>query len=1044
MTLAFLRNSYLLFLSIAVLAVAGLSALGSLPRLEDPRIVHRYPVVLAPFPGASAERVESLVTEPIENALDEIAEIKRVESTSRRGFASINIELLDAIDEAGNDEIFSRIRSKLDEVAGQLPAGAPKPILDDQRIPAAYTLISSFVWDGPGDAPIAILDRLGQDLADRLRRVPGTELVRTYGGAEEEITVLADPRELELLGLSAADLARRAAATDVKRPAGALRQSDATVLLEVEGSLDTLDRVRAVPISARQDGSVLRLGDIAQVSRGVREPASQVATVDGRRGVLVAARMSPNIRIGDWATTARAAVDSMSPEVGGSIRMQTVFDQSIYTNARLAELTGNLLLGAMVVMIVVMLTMGWRLALLVGAALPLTGCAVLFTVLMLGGQLHQMSIFGMIIALGLLIDNAIVVVDEIRKNREEGLSTAEAVQATAKHLRNPLFASTLTTVLAFAPIVLLPGAAGDFVGYIGVSVILAVSFSYVISMTIIAALAGRFGTFHSGDGRRSWWRHGLAGGAVSRPFRRALRFGLRVPVLPIAIAAAVPVIGFVLSTQLGNAFFPPTDRNMFDLQVWMPTDASIRRTEQEVRAMEELLRADPDVEHVHWLVGAAFPPVYYNLIEANDNSPHYARGVIVSSSADATQRLVPELQRRIDAAFPESQVVLRSFGQGPPVEAGISYRLFGPDPKELQRLGEEIRLVLQSHPDVLHTQVTMPRGEPKLWLDANEVEAERAGLTLTDLASQLDGGLEGVLGGTVLEDLEQLPVRVRLDDRRGNVGDLGSLRFATRQGSLPLEAVGELALRPELGGISRYDGERCNTVSGYVRSDALPIDTSAAVLAQLESQGFELPTGYRLEEGGASEEDGQAVGNLLAYAPVLFTIMVATIILVFRSLRIAVMLVAVAVLSVGLALLSTWSIGFPVSFNTILGTLGLIGVALNDSIVVLAAIRENPRARAGDHEAILDEVVGCSRHIISTTFTTIGGFLPLLLFIGGQFWPSLAIVLAGGVAGATVLALVFIPGAYVLLHGTWRKKRPDARPDIEPLHAEAARAQVPA
>ncbi|MEM9404986.1 MAG: efflux RND transporter permease subunit [Acidobacteriota bacterium] len=1031
MSAPFLRNPYLLVLSIFVLSVAGFSALQSLPRLEDPRIVHRFPVVLAPFPGASAERVESLVVEPIENALDEIAEIKRVESTSRRGFGSVSVELLDSIGEEDNDEIFSRVRSKIDEVAGQLPQGALKPILDDQRIPAAYTLIASFVWKRDGDAPISILDRLGEDLADRLRRVPGTELVRTYGGAEEEITVLADAGELELLGLSAADLARRAAATDVKRPAGALRERDSTVLLEVDGSLETIDRVRAVPLIANEDGTVLRIGDVADVRRGVREPATQIGLVDGQRGTLVAARMAPNIRIGDWATGARAALDSMENEIGGDIALEMVFDQSVYTNARLAELTGNLLLGALVVMIVVLLTMGWRLALLVGAALPLTGCAVLFAVLMLGGQLHQMSIFGMIIALGLLIDNAIVVVDEIRKRREEGLGPLEALNATSEHLRKPLFASTLTTALAFAPIVLLPGAAGDFVGYIGVSVILAVSFSYIISLTIIAALAGRAKNFHTGEEQRSWWQHGLPGGAIARRFRSFLRFGLRVPLAAIAVAITAPVVGFILSTQLGNSFFPPTDRNMFDIQVWLPTDASIQRTVDEVSAIESLIRDSAGVTNVHWMVGSAFPPVYYNLIESNDNSPHYARGVIVSEDADATARLVPELQAAIDGAFPEAQVVLRSFGQGPPVEAGVSYRLFGPDPKTLQNLGEEIRLVLQSHPDVLHTQVSMPRGEPKLWLEADEVEVQRAGLTLTDLAAQLDDGLEGAVGGAILEDLEQLPVRVRLDDRRGDVGDLGSLRFASRQGSLPLESVGRLALRPEAGGISRYDGERCNTISGYSRAGSLPIDTSAAVLAQLDESGFELPTGYRLEVGGSAEEDSQAVGDLLAYAPVLFTIMIATIILVFRSVRIAVMLLFVAGLSVGLALLSTWSIGFPVSFNTILGTLGLIGVALNDSIVVLAAIRENPRARACDHEAILDEVMGCTRHVVSTTLTTIGGFLPLLLLIGGQFWPSLAIVLAGGVAGATVLALVFIPATYVLFHQR-RHRRAEAN---QPLTA---------
>jgi len=230
--------------------------------------------------------------------------------------------------------------------------------------------------------------------------------------------------------------------------------------------------------------------------------------------------------------------------------------------------------------------------------------------------------------------------------------------------------------------------------------------------------------------------------------------------------------------------------------------------------------------------------------------------------------------------------------------------------------------------------------------------------------------------------------------------------------------LGSIALAPEAGGVTRYDRVRCNTIDAYTRSDALPIDVTLEVLASLEEEGFELPPGFALDLGGSLEQDQDAIGNLAAYAPVLATIMLATLILTFGSVAMAAILLGVGGLSVGLALLATWSIGFPVSFNTILGTLGLIGVAFNDSIVVLAAIREDPRAAAGDPRAIARAVLGCGRHVLSTTLTTIGGFLPLLLFVGGEFWPSLAIVLAGGVGGATVLATLFVPAAHALITGS--------------------------
>ena len=1018
MSTPFLRNPYLLFMTIAVVLVSGYSALQSLAQIEDPRIANRFPLVVAPFPGASAARVEALVAEPLENALDEIDEIKNVQSTSRNGIATLMVELADEVTEETNDGVFSRVRTKIEEAATQLPPGALEPSVDDQLLPVAFTRIVALLWQGDGDPPLGVMTRRAEDLADQLRSVAGTELVRVYGGAQEEISVQVDGDELQFLGLSVGALAQRVAAADSRRPAGALRSGDSTLLIEVDGAIDSLDRVRAIPLQIAPDGTALRLGDIAEVDRAIEEPVKAVGLVDGERAVFVAARMGVDVRVGPWAEEVDGRLAAFTSNYGGAIGVETIFDQSEYTRARLGELLSSLGLGALVVMFVVLLTMGWRLALLVGAALPLTAASVLFFVLLLGGQIHQMSIFGMIIAMGLLIDNAIVVVDEIRKRRAAGLPASEAVEQTSAHLRGPLFASTLTTVLAFAPIVLLPGPAGDFVGYIGVSVILAIVSSYFLSMTVIAALAGRYGgdVHDGGDAERSVWRHGVDGSALSARFNEAMGKGLRRPLIAMAVAASIPILGFGIGSQLGRSFFPPTDRDMFDIQVWMPPDASIQRTADAIQRIEDRIRQHPEVEHVHWLAGGSFPSVYYNLIMNTIDTPSYARGVITVDSAESTERLVPVLQREVDRGFPEAQAVIRSFGQGPPIEADVQYRIFGPSIERLQELGEELRLALQSHRQILHTQVSMPRGEPKLWLEADEIETERAGLTLTEVAAQLDAGLEGVSGGVLLEDLEQMPVRFRIDQARSDLTELESLRLSTAQGSTPLEALGDLALRPELGGISRYGGERCNTVFGYTAEGALAIDVSAEVLANLDDLGFELPAGYRLEVGGSSEEDQEAVGNLLAYVPVLMTIMIAAIVLVFRSVRIAGILLVVAFLSVGMALLSTSFMGFPISFNTILGTLGLIGVALNDSIVVLAAIRENPRARRGDHRAILDEVLGCTRHIVSTTLTTMGGFLPLLLFVGGEFWPSLAIVLVGGVGGATILALIFVPAAYVLLH----------------------------
>ncbi len=1032
--LALMENRHLLAMVLLVIVAAGASSLGSLPRTEDPRIVMRNPIVITHLPGASAERVESLVTEKLEAQLEEVAEISEIESTSRAGISIVSITLADEVSDS--QEIFSEIRDQLAAAVPELPAEAATPQFDDKRGATAFSLIVGLtIEDG---AHLGLVSRLGEALADRLRILTGTELVRLYGEAQEELTVAVDHAELAALGLTPQAVARAVRAADAKAPSGMLRSGRSDLVLEVRGELDSALRVGRVPLLRAPDGAITRVSDIARVERGWREPTREIGLVDGSRAVFVAARMEPGERADAWAARARAAVAEFETEVGGPVALEIVFDQSEYTVERLGSLASNLLLGGAVVVLVVLFTMGLRAGLVVGAALPLTVALALFALLASGGTLQQMSIFGMMIALGLLIDNAIVVVDEVSARRRAGAPARDAVAQAVAHLFRPLLASTLTTVLAFAPIPLLIGNVGDFVGPIGVSVILALGASFALSMTLVPALAGLLVPAAPAEARARWWQRGLELPRAAAAMRRLLIRLLRRPALAFAVAAALPLLGFALAPTLGSQFFPRVDRNMFDVQVWLPRDASLERTRQTAARVESVLRSHDAVQRVSWLVGGSFPSVFYNLVMSRDDASYYARGVVETRTAAEVKRLLPIVQARIDAAVPGAQVVVRQFGQGPPVDADVEIEIVGPSIAVLQALGEAVRQRLVEQPEVLHSQATLERGEPKLWVDVREDEARLAGLTLRDVAGQLDGNLEGRTGGSVVEQLEELPVRIRLADaRRRNRQALAATQLVAGGARewLPLTALGELTLRPEVGGITRCNGERCNRIQAYLSNDALPIEVAAAVGESLERSGFTLPAGYRLSVGGDSEEQATAVSSLLRYAPVLGVLMVATVVLSFRSAALAALLFGVAGLSVGVGLLATWVSGFPFSFNSILGTAGLIGVALNDSIVVLAAIREDARARAGDLDAVVDAVLGCGRHVISTTLTTIGGFLPLLLFVGGDFWPPLAIVLAGGVAGATLLATLFVPAGVVAL--ARRRRRPAREPSgaVEPTPA---------
>ena len=1013
--LALFHNRYAFVLYVAVMLMAGWSALSNLPRIEDPRITNRYPRVITQVPGASADRVEALVTDVLEDQLKELSEIKIIKSTSRAGISVLAIELQDAITRSTNEAVFSKIRDRISDAATLFPPGTGQPFFDDKGSAVAFSLIAAVTWTGSGDAPLGVLNRLALELADELRDVGGTDVVRLYGEPHEEVLVDVEPDRLAALGLSVDALAGIIAADDPKAPAGALRGSTRDLLIEVEGELDSAARIGAIPVAAGSQNTLLRLDDIATVRRGWRDPAYDIASSDGRRAIFVAVRTEESIRVDRWAQVALDTVDRFRQRSGQGIDIDVVFDQSEYTAQRLSGLGNNLLAGAVLVMLVVFLGMGWRAALVVGAALPLSGSLAVFGLTFFDQQIHQMSIFGMIIAIGLLIDNAIVMTDEVKQQLDAGRERAQAVGGAIGHLFVPLLASTLTTILGFMPVFLLPGAMGDFVGPIAISVVLALIASFLVSMTVIPTFAAAFLRRHGKGEVHHWWHDGLRPKRIAAWYRATLRRAIERPLVTIVACLVLPLLGFFLASTLGKEFFPPADRDQFEIELRLPSDASLERTAEVARQIEQQVRSHDGVEAVHWLVGGSFPTIYYNRIMREDGNASYAHAMVYTTTAGAAYRLTAKLQGELGDAFPEAQIVVAPFAQGPPVDSPVGFRIDGPETATLKNLGDELRAIMHQVPAIAQTRASIRGGEPKLVFGADDEATRMAGLTLTGVAAQLQASLEGQVGGSVLEDLESLPIRIRYaGEQRDSMAAVNATRLVSNQSGdwIPLAALGDVTLQPEAGGITRYNGIRVNHVLGYLRPDALALDVTKQILALMEEQDFSLPPGYRITAAGDSEAQKEAFGKLLIYLPILLMLMITTLVLSFRSVSLAALIGVVAILAVGLGMLSLSLGQYALGFNAIIGSAGLIGVAINGTIVVLAALRADPDATCCNVDAMVRETVGATRHIVSTTVTTIGGFLPLLLFTGGDFWPPLAVVIAGGVGFSITLSLFFTPAVY--------------------------------
>ena len=1020
----FFRRPRLTVLAIGLIVIAGMAALGSLPRQEDPILTGRFGRVLTFYPGASAERVEALVTEKIEKRLQEVEEITEINSRSRPNVSYVGIQLKDESTKADVDEIWSRVRDKLADVTPELPDGVGVPEFK-KLTTSAWTVLIGFTWDQNGPPQIDLLHRLAKDLEQLLIPLAGTMETNLFGEPEEEIQVTIEAAALAAANLTTDEISRAIAMADTKVPAGQVRGLRNNLVIEVGGELDSVQRIRSIPLSTDANGVLLRVGDIADVSQAPKDPPSTMALISGKRGIVLAVKMEGDFRVDEWTARVRNAYDAFAASVPRGVRVEFLFDQSVYTAERLDSLTDNLLLGAVLVVIVLFLMFGWKAALLVSSALPLTLLAVLALLKVIEVPLHQISITGLIIALGLLIDNAIVAVDDYQKARREGLPPGEAISAIVGHLFVPLLASTLTTLLTFLPLVIMPGNAGEFVSTLGISVILSIICSLFLSLTIIPALAGFFDRRAKDGLPRRFWRDGVGHPLLAAGYRSALDFVLRRPFVGIGLALIPPILGFAMAGQLVQQFFPHIDRDQFVIQLKLPALASIDETLANVRKAREILAGHEEVLDSHWFLGENPPRVFYNTTIHQLGVQSFAAGFVVTRGPEATKGLLNRLQHQMIREFPNAMVLTLPFEQGPPVEAPVAVEIYGPEIHVLNQIGEQVRHILQQSRNVTYTTSTVSGGLPKLRISPDEYEANLAGIRLTDLAGQLNAALEGVTGGSVLEGTEELPVRVRVTgaDRSELARIAASVLLSPgRDGAaldadlagVPLSAVTRMRLEPETASIARIQSERVNTVQAFLEPFVLPAHTVDDFTRRMEASDFSLPAGYRIQYGGAKKEREDSQSNLFGVFAPLLVLMVGTIIVTFNSFRLASIIFAVALQSVGLALLTIWIFGYPMGFMAIIGTMGLIGLAINDSIVVLAALNADEDARAGDAGRIRDIVVEGTRHIIATTLTTIGGFLPLVVF-GGLFWPPLAMAVAGGMVGATILALIFVPSVFVLI-----------------------------
>ncbi len=1008
---------YFALIILCVFAV-GLNSFSNIPRQEEPTLTNFAGTITTFYPGATPDRVEALVTKPLEDELRKISELDNLSSTSSTGVSFLNIRLVDSLSGEELERVWSEVRDAMADAATRFPSGVGAPSFDNDRL-RSFTAIVAISADPAQDVPLSLIGRLAEDFADRTRNLEGTKFVEIFGEPVEEIRVEIDEDALVSRGLSLRQVTAALRAADAKVSSGRASGDGTDMLIELAGDFDSLTRIRDVIVVTSASGSATRISDLGTVYKTAITPPPAMALIQGRPGVLVGVAMEDGRQVDKWASSFQRMLDDYIVDAPRSVNIEKTFDQSVYAKSRLIDVSKNLAIGILLVLLVLLFTLGWRAAVVVAIILPLCGLISIVVMERNGVALHQMSICGLIVALGLLVDGSIVMTDEIRKRLLQGQRPFEAISSAVGRLRIPLISSAVTTILAFMPMAIMPGPGGDFIGAVALSVIIMLVSSTLLAIIITPVLAAWLLPRDAEQSAR-WYTGGISSGRMGESLEKAMDWSLRHPVAAITLSLSLPISGFLSFPTLTAQFFPGTDRDQMYLQVKMADGRSIYDTQDLVEKLDQRLRNDPMIRRVDWTLGESAPAFYYNMYRSKEGIPSWAEALVLTRDARKTDDLIRALQIELDRDYPEARIIVRGIYQGPPVTAPLELEIHGPNLQVLQQLGEEFRGRMEQVPYVIHTNTSLIGGAPKVVFHLNEERLRLANLQLTDAAAALNDSLRGQIGGEILEGTERLPVRVRFNEADwGTPDQIADIRLpigrnlGSAAAGLPLNALGEPALEPSQSPISRYDGVRMNTIQGHITRGVLPQEALKLLMADLETNPIDMPPGYKLVYGGDADERAKVVDKIMAPMGLILSALLATIVLTFNSWRLSGVAVLVCICSLGLSLLSLAIFQYPFGIMSLVGVIGSIGVSINAAIIIMTALQQSPGAMQGGIYAIRTVVMDSSRHIVSTTVTTFGGFLPLILE-GSQFWPPFAMAIAGGVLLSTIISFFLVPPMFLL------------------------------
>ena len=1008
--LAVRERSITLFLIVAII-LSGTYAFLRLGRAEDPSFTIKTLTVIAVWPGATAQEMQDLVAEPLEKRMQELRWYDRVETFTRPGVAVLMVSLSDKTPASAVAEEFYQARKKLGDEAFRLPVGVQGPFVNDEYSDVIFAV---YALEAHGMPPRE-LTREAETLRQRLLHVEGVKKVNIQGERPERIFVEFSYARLANLGVGPADLLGALQRQNTVTPAGSIDTNGPQVFIRLDGAYDDLQQIRDTPVAA--GGRTFRLGDIADVKRGYEDPSTFLIRHDGEAALVLGVVMQDGwngLELGRALNTEEKQIAGTLP---AGVRFTKVVDQAVNIREAVGEFMLKFFVALAVIMIVSLISLGWRVGVVVAAAVPLTLAAVFVVMLLTGRVFDRITLGALVIALGLLVDDAIIAIEMMVVKLEEGFERVKAAGYAWSHTAAPMLSGTLVTIIGFTPVGFAHSTAGEYAGNIFWIVGFALIISWVVAVVFtpylgvkllpnIAPVAGGHAGIYSTPRYQRLRR--IISSAVDHKFRIA---GLVVTAFLLAGLG----MGFVK-----HQFFPSSDRPEVLVEVQMPEGTSIEATTSAAVKVEQWVRQQPEAKIVTTYIGQGAPRFFFSY-NPELPDPAVAKLVVLTPDARARDRLKWRLRERIAQGLaPEARVRVSQLIFGPFPRYLVNFRVMGPDPDELQTIANQVQAVMRANP---HTrQVNQDWGErsPTLHFVLDQDRLQLMGLSSSEAAQQLQFLLTGVAVTQVREDIRTVEVVARsAGPERLDPARLDEMTLTSRMGRMvPLSQIGHVEIRPEDPILRRRDRTPTITVQSDFDEVMQPPEVSMEIEKALAPIIARLPNGYRIETGGNIEDSAKANSALLPVFPVMVLLTLLVLVLQTRSLSAMAMVFLTAPLGLVGAVPILLVLHQPFGFNAILGLIGLSGILMRNTLILIGQIHSNEAQGLDSYHAVVEATVQRARPVLLTALAAVLAFIPLTTSV---FWGSMACTLIGGTAAGTVLTLVFLPALYAIW---FRIKRP--------------------